>query len=148
MQGTSLKLQRACVKMKPTTKDPGFPDRLKRMLRERKQSQSDMARDMFGMETEYRKATDSYHEVPKGRQLFSKWLAGKAYPSDEMKVKLADAFHVKYQEMFPNEDPLDRPGSGITFQQINKKDAFLELHMELPIDKAMEVIRIVREYAK
>jgi transcriptional regulator with XRE-family HTH domain len=134
--------------MKPTIKDPGFPDRLKRMLRDREKSQSDMARDMFGMETEYRKVTDSYHDVPKGRQLFSKWLSGKAYPSDEMKVKLADAFGVRFQEMFPNEDPLDRPGSGITFQQINKKEAFLELHMELPVDKAMEVIRIVREYAK
>jgi hypothetical protein len=51
-------------------------------------------------------------------------------------------------ELFPNDDPTNRPGTGITFMQLNKRDALLELHLELPVDKAMEVIRIAREYAK
>lgn len=127
--------------------DPGFRDRFARFLKERNMSPSDFARTTWGTEVEYRKATDSYHEVPKGRQLVSKWLSGKAYPSDEMKPQIAKTLGVKTSEVFPLIDWAARPGSGIVFKQVNNKIAYVELHMELPIDKAMEVMKIVREHA-
>lgn len=132
--------------MIPKNVDPSFRDRLQRLMREKDISQSDLARQIFGTTEEVR--GEAVYEVPKNRQTFSKYLSGKAYPSEETKRKLADALGVSFMELFPNDDPANRPGSGITFKQINKRDALLDLHLELPVEKAMEVIRIVREYAK
>jgi transcriptional regulator with XRE-family HTH domain len=132
--------------MIPKNVDPAFRDRLQRLMRDKGKTQADLARQIFGTTEEIR--GDQVYEVPRNRQTFSKYLSGKSYPSEETKRKLADALGVTMMELFPNDDPENKPGSGITFKQLNKRDALLELHVELPVDKAMEVIRIVREYAK
>lgn len=115
-------------------------------MREKEKTQSDLAREIFGTTEEVR--GDAVYEVPRNRQTFSKYLSGKAYPSEETKRKLADALGVGFAELFPHDDPTNTPGSGITLHQVNKKHALLDLHLELPIEKAMEVIRLVKEHAK
>lgn len=132
--------------MIPKNVDPGFRDRLQRLLREKGMTQADLARIIFGTTQEIR--GDQVYDVPKNRQTFSKYLSGKAYPSEATKQKMSDALEVSMAQLFPLDDPIGRPGSGITLSQISKRDALLELRVEMPIEKAMEVIKIVKEYAK
>ena len=132
---------------KPIKTDPSFPDRLQRIMREIGWSKSDLARGLWGTVLENRSDGTAY-EVPKNRQAVSRYLNGKVYPNDDTRQRLADVLGVNYAELFPNEDPTNRPGSGITLSQVNKRDCVLDIHITIPTERALEVIKMVKEYSR
>lgn len=69
---------------RPRHVDPKFPQILRRSMREKGLSQSDLARLMFGPTTNSRGNADA-----KGKDRISVWCAGKNRPSDKHLAKLA-----------------------------------------------------------
>lgn len=115
-------------------------------MREKDKTISDIARAIWGTTEEVR--GENVYEDPKNRQTISRYLSGKAYPSENTKQRLADVLGVSYAELFPKDDPTNRPGSGVTLTQVSRRDSLLDLHIILPTEKAMQIIREVQEYAR
>lgn len=124
------------------TTDPSFPDRLARLMREKNMTRAELARHVWGTFTDERG-----YEVAKNRQSISKYLSGRMSPSEKTKQLLASALGVRYEDIDPNSDPTNRPGSGITLTQINNRDSRLDLSMILPTEIAGQVVAIVGRYA-
>lgn len=127
--------------------DPSFKDRLQRVMRELDMTQADVSRKIWGVTFEKR-ADGNVYEVAKNRQAIGRYLSGKSYPSEGTKLRLAEALGVTFHELFPNDEPVNRAGSGITLQPVNKKESILIIHVTMPTKKAQEVIDIVSEYAQ
>lgn len=123
---------------KLTSWDPEFPACLQKLMDERNLTASDAARMIWGTYVDERGYT-----VPKNRQQLSRYLAGKSYPSDHTKKIMIEALRVDFKDLFPNENPINRPGSGIHLHEINDHEAVVEIHACVPTDVALEIIRLV-----
>ena len=134
--------------MKPKDIDPTFGTRLKKLMRDAEMSNADLSRIMFGETTETR-PDGSVYKVAKNRQSIGRYISGKTYPSEETRVKIADAIGVAYSELFPNEGPPEqRVGSGVSLVQVNKRDSRIDVHVVLPTEEAMKVLAIVSSYCR
>lgn len=133
--------------MKPKNVDPSFRDRLQRVMREQKLTQADLSRKVWGTTLEKRPDGQVY-EVPKNRQTLTRYLAGKSYPSEETKQSLAEALGVRMAELFPHDGAVNRAGSGITLEPVNKRESLVSIHLVLPTEVALELVRKASEYAK
>ena len=127
---------------KQGSQDPSFPDRLQRFMDDKNLSRADLARSIWGTFHDERG-----YEVAKNRQIIGRYLQGKAYPSGSTRRKLAAAIGVRYAELFPNDDPTNQPGSGITMTQISRKESKLDVSVIVPHQIAEEVIKLVRPFS-
>lgn len=124
--------------------DPSFPDRLQQLMDARGVTRADLARMVYGTFTDERGYT-----VAKNRQSIGRYLAGQTMPLKQTARKMADALSVSYTELFPNSNPLERPGSGVKMTPSTKGElAHLEVSLDVPFDTAMEVVRLVAPHAR
>ena len=117
-----------------------FGERLQRIMTERDLSQSDIARLIWG-------EINMPDGGAKNRQVVSKYLAGDVSPRMSTKRKLAAALDVPLGELDPMSKALERPGSGLRLEFVNRKEARLEVNLVLPKALAQQVIAILEDYA-
>lgn len=122
--------------------DPSFPDRLQRFMDDKNLTRADIARSIWGTFHDERG-----YEVAKNRQVIGRYLQGKAYPSAATRRKLTSAIGVRYSDLFPNDDPTNEPGSGITMTQVSQKESKLDISVIVPHKIAEEVIKLIRPFA-
>lgn len=125
--------------------DTGFSERLQRAMDKKGWSRSQLAREMFG--TILEKRGENVYPVPKNRQTISRYLRGETVPSPETRRQLAETLDVAYQELFPFDDPLERSGSGIAMSEVKGGKVMLDVHLLLPIDLAMEIVKKLEPHA-
>lgn len=121
-------------------RDPAFPDRLKRIMLDKKLNQSDLSRRMWGTTLE------GEREVAKNRQVIGRYLNGKSYPSFDTRIALSEALGISYAELFPSDDPSTLPGSGIVMTQVNKSNVRVDLSIICPNDVAEKILKLARDY--
>lgn len=130
--------------MSPAAKSPVFSDLLQRLLDERGMTRADLAKLVWGTIVDERGYT-----VAKNRQALSKYIAGKASPSRQTRLRIAEALGVPYTDLFPEEQKVNRPGSGITLEPASPPGVSrLRLDVEMPTKEATKVIEIVAPYAR
>jgi transcriptional regulator with XRE-family HTH domain len=123
-------------------KDPAFPDRLQRLMDQKKMTRAELARHIWGTMVDERGYT-----VARNRQTVSRYLAGKTDPNETTKRLIAEALGVTYKQLYPNDDPVNRPGSGVTLTSMGSQRCRVDISLELPMDVATQVIQLVSEYA-
>lgn len=106
-------------------------------------SRSDVARRVWGTTIDRRG-----YEVARNRQHISNYLSGKIKPSTKSKRLLSEALNIPYMKLFPYDDPINRPGSGITIEEIGGNLTHLVVNLEVPSHVAYEIIDVLREHAK
>lgn len=121
-------------------RDPTFGDRLQRLMTEKHMTASDLARKVWGTMTDERG-----YEVPRNRQVIGRYIRGSSYPTYATRQLLSEALGVSYTKLFPKEGFANRPGSGVTLEQLDKKLCHLTLDVRLPISTAMNIIKKVQE---
>lgn len=122
---------------------PAFRDKLQRLMDEKGMTRADLARHVWGTYTDERG-----YEVAKNRQTISRYLLGTSVPSHKTLRLMADAFGVGISDLDPQSDPVNRPGSGVALEAVDKRNAHLTVDVVMPTDEAAQVLAIVGRYAK
>lgn len=118
-----------------------FGDRLQRILDERGLTHSDLARAMFGTVTDERGYT-----VAKNRQVIRRYLTGMSEPSRATKAKMVKALGCRWSDLFPSDDQINMPGSGIVVTPERGGRLKLEVSIVLPKAVAEQVIDLLRDH--
>lgn len=119
-----------------------FAERLQRIMSERRISQSDLARLIWGTMKDERGYT-----VAKNRQILGKYISGTVEPRLATKRAIAGVLGVPLSALDPNNDPLSRPGSGIYVEKVDKDTARIEVRMVVPREVAHEIVALLSRYA-
>lgn len=118
-----------------------FAERLQRLMLEKGLSQSDLAREVWGTMTDERGYT-----VARNRQMLTKYLTGKAEPRMSTVRKMSEALHVSLADLDPQSDPVNRPGSGVYVEPVDRRNARLQLNIVAPKTVIREVVKMLSEY--
>lgn len=121
--------------------DKTFPDRLQRLMDDAKMTRAELAREIWGNMTDERG-----YDVPRNRQMIGKYLHGQSYPTSGTRRKMAEALGCTYTNLFPNEAPQDRPGSGVTLTQVDRRNSQLTFSVIIPTVVALRIIDEVKDY--
>lgn len=122
-------------------RDPQFAARLQQIMDEKGLTRADVARLAFGTFVDERGYT-----VAKNRQMVGRWLNGTSAPKDTTRRKVADGLGVPLGALFPNDDPTQRPGSGVSLEPVDSKRSRLVLNVSLPTHLALDLIAQIKDH--
>jgi len=117
-----------------------FAERLQKIMTERGLSQSDVARMIWS-------DVRTKDGGAKNRQVIGKYLSGEVQPRMATLRKLASALVVPLPALVPESDPLERPGSGLLAEYLDKDCVRVEVNLVVPRAIAMQVVELLSEYA-
>lgn len=115
-----------------------FGNRLAAALQERGMNYSDLARLVFGEDI-----NAQGYPVARNRQSIGRYVSGQQMPDRQTRERIAAALHMPYGALFPDEGPVNRPGSGVVLTQVDKQRSRLTLDVTLPTDIALDIIRMI-----
>lgn len=125
-----------------------FARRLNMALRERRMSQSDLARKVWNRMT----VDNRGYQVVWGRDKISAYVNGKIMPEPQTLTDIADALGVPEEELAPNltADAIERehPEVLLQFAQGHSDKALLRIRKILPLEIATEIVKLINDYEK
>lgn len=91
-----------------TTQRPDFVEKLRKLMHERRLSQSGLARKIWGETKDPRG-----YKVARNRDRISAWLAGRSVPDHENLGRLSDALGVQPDDLMPAQDRPSASGRSV-----------------------------------
>lgn len=119
-----------------------FAERLARLMDEKGLTKNDLARKIWG---EIQTSTGYYE--PKNRTTLSRYLSGAVTPRPDTVRELAGALDVPFHTLMPESDPINRPGSGLVMEVLDRRTVRLTVSLVLPRTLANEIVERLTPYA-
>lgn len=129
-----------------------FAKRLHKIIADKGMSPSDLARKVWGSIEQIDNRTGRVVNAARNRDRISVYLAGKGFPDPKNLAKIAKVLGTTPEELAPDitAAAIEReiPEMNMTVIAGNEEKALLRINKLMPVDLAIEILRLIREKTK